>query len=171
MCFVNDGDWTARVYEVTQKTSERKRRCQECDQMIQAGIPFWNIWMQEYEECHTCTMGKCDCVQEDNNDLCCKCTEPDHGEEFETWHCQECHKFLEAIREAEIESGCSPYEAQPLCEQMVEAISNTDESDAERYFIKAAVKYPELGDSGYLKRLHEKCFPEKKFPDLEQGEN
>jgi hypothetical protein len=122
--------------------------------------------MEEHEECRVCEEDMCDCPEDENGEkVClnngCQCETTDLGESFDWRCCSQCHKFLDAIHDAEIEAGCRESESRPMLTSMVEEISEQDCKEAAKYFKVALRKYPELKMSGYLGNLWKKCFPAK----------
>lgn len=153
MCFINDYDWYASVTEKTSYPVEKETRCDECDGIIPVGATVHHIYQQEAEECRACEFGDCQCVGD-----CCQCAKPDPGETFDYDRCQDCHRFLEAVEAAEVEAGCSIYEARPPLGQMTEKINDGGRDEAKKYFKKAAKLHPELVKSGYLGWLWREMF-------------
>lgn len=156
MCFVNEPDWYASINEWTEYLAEKETRCDECHCRIQPGELVHHLFQQEHEECHACENCECECP--DVDDFCheCKCEKPNFGEDFTYDRCDGCHKFLEAIEESEIEAGCKSWEARPHLCGMLEEIregDNDDHREAKRYWKKAREMFPELMESGYLKRI------------------
>lgn len=153
MCFTGDYEWMAELCERDCAMADKPTRCGECHAMIRLGAKIHTIWLQQYEECQTCEEGECECDGE-----CCQCSEPAFGEESEESHCDQCHKFLQAVYNAEIASGCSYTEASPPLGMMLEAIGESGAYEAEKYFKEARETYPELDASGYLAALWLRLF-------------
>jgi hypothetical protein len=150
MCFWNDDyDWTAEVSEEEEFVASKPTKCQECYRLIPAGETMVHIWMQQYEECHACYDGECECPE----GRCCQCEEPVFGETFDYHRCQECDKFLMAVEAAEVEEGCARHESRPGLGAMASDIMDGDRENIKRYFKRALRDFPELKASGYLTRL------------------
>lgn len=155
MCFYNeDYDWIATVCEVSTEITDKPTKCRECYHPIQAGEIVHRIHQQESESCKNC-------LDEDGDPVKCTCGNPNYGENFDTRQCDGCHKFLQAVDEAELAEGCPPGSRQPNTEMMIETISELGTADAERYFTTARTRFPELIENGYLGRLWKKMFPKE----------
>lgn len=151
MCFTNDYDWTAEVFEETERAAEKETRCGECRRKFPPGTVMRHLWMQEHEECSRCSDAECDCPKDADGDCAeCKCEEPSLGEEFEYDVCPECDKLLKAVEAAEKEEGCHASESQPPLAQLFEQMRELDKDDVRRYVRKAEGMFPELAASGYL---------------------
>ena len=144
MCFVNDGyDWTAAICEESDATATRPYKCLECGSVIAVGEFIHHVHQQEYEDCQFC------------EDDYCGCETPDFGETFD-WHwCENCDKFLRAIKQAELDDGCSESESRPAM-PFWEDIQNIGSDGAKRYWVVARRMFPEIG--AYLDRLWVKMF-------------
>lgn len=155
MCFTYDADWCAAISEVTDTVATKETRCDECRATIPVGAFLHTVYMQEAEECVLCEYGDCACGVE-----CCKCEKPSFGETFDYSRCEGCHKFLEAVKAAELEVGCPEHASLPAYTAMIDDIGccNGDRCEAKRYFKKAKAMFPELVTSGYLGRLWRKMF-------------
>ncbi len=170
MCFINDGDWYASVIEHSTYCRPKPLRCTECCRQIRAFEPIHRTFMQEHEECDRCFGGseeECSCPISEKGGTnwcgeplrdCCQCPEPDYGESFETWRCQDCQDFLEAVKAAEIAAGCDASESQPPYEQMIEYLCEGGAAEAKKYYTKAVEMYPRLVANGYLPWLWRKIF-------------
>ncbi len=160
MCFYNDDyEWVARVVDDSDVVLSTPSRCQECGRTLEAGETVHNVFQQEHEECGACEDGLCDCPKDkDEECIDCECEDPDYGETFDYDRCQECDKFLKAVYEHEKDENCPPTERQPAYEMMIETISQFERENAVKYFRKAARMFPELKQSGYLKRLWRQMF-------------
>lgn len=154
MCFISEPDWYASIANLGVEPVGAPTRCAECGEVIPVGGIVHTIELIEWEECRRCEDGECDC----GDGECCRCAEPDFGETFRTRHCDSCHKFLEAIRAAEIDAGCPFDESQPNLGEMRQAIRDAGRDESERYFTRAAALFPELVASGYLGRLWRSIF-------------
>ncbi|MDE2100919.1 MAG: hypothetical protein KGL39_26975, partial [Patescibacteria group bacterium] len=154
MCFFNDADWYAEVYEEVISKAEKDFACEECGANVSAGEEYRYIFMQENEdtECEFCEKGK-----ERDGTKCLECNgtgSRDPGETFEYARCMECDRFLQAIEAAEIEEGCSRDEARPRLNYLREDIREADPVPMLRRYIKKAIEmFPELKKSGYLGRV------------------
>lgn len=159
MCFVTDCDWEAETQIKSHLKAKRRMICRECNARIEEGEEYFYIFQQEHEICNVCYEGDCDCPKDEDDDCIeCKCEEPDFGENFEYHSCLSCEKFLKAVQEAEVESGCSIYESQPYLEQMKGSIQEGGMEEAKKYFKKAKSMFPELVKSGYLGQLWKGLF-------------
>ncbi len=170
MCFVNDCEWYASVIEHSTYCQPKPMRCFECRRQIRAFEPIHRIFQREHEECYRCFGASeevCSCPIREGGGLdwsgeplrnCCQCPEPDYGESFETWACQDCHDFLEAVKAAEIEAGCDASESQPPYEEMIGYLSEGGAAEAKKYYQKAAEMFPRLVENGYLKWLWREIF-------------
>lgn len=156
MCFYNGCDWTASIVEKSDTVASKATRCDECGAAIDDGAFIHTVYMQEAEECLRCDNGECTCEE----DKCCQCEKPDIGETFDYTQCEGCHKFLEAVKAAEIEAGCNEYTSRPAYTAMIDDIGccNGDRDEAKRYFKKARVMFPELVTTGYLGKLWRRMF-------------
>lgn len=156
MCFyVDDVDWYAEVQEEEIKDSNGHMVCQECSRWLPKNEPFHYIYQQESEECKTCLNGECECHSTED---CCECTYPDYGEYYEWWSCRDCYRFLECIRQAELEEGCRDRESRPLLGMMVESLRDIGPKDCKRYWTKVKDTKEYLIDSGYLPWLWKELF-------------
>lgn len=164
MCFVTDDyDWTVGHQEESSEPATRPLRCGECGCAIAIGQLAHRIYMQEADEgseCLACLNGDCSCLWNDEKEEsdCCQCENPSVGETFEYHQCDECHKFLAAIKAAELAAGCREYESQPYLGQMICDVQNGGEREAKKYFQTALRQFPELKASGYLGRLWKRMF-------------
>lgn len=155
MCFVNDDyDWLAEVVEQSDHVLLAPIKCDECCRVIEIGETVHHIFMQQYEECHRCYEGECECEEE----KCCQCSLPKFGEMSDYDRCQECDKFLQAVENAELEAGCDRRDSRPPLTEMRSAIGDGGIAEAKRYFKMAKRDFPELAKSGYLGRLWKRMF-------------
>jgi hypothetical protein len=152
MCFLNEGDWTASLVEKQDTIAQKETSCDECCTKICVGDPLHTVYMQEHEECGRCDNGECEC------DKCCQCPEPDIGETFSYECCDQCHKFLQAVENAELEAGCDRSDSRPSYGAMHEEIRDGGAHEAKKYYTHAARDFPELVQSGYLKELWQEMF-------------
>lgn len=158
MCFVacNDYDWCASVVEWSDGHADGKEKCDECRAAPAAGAFVRRLYQQEHEECRICHPDGEDTppgVSENDGHA------HDYGESCDYVRCENCHKFLEAVKAAEIEAGCAPYESRPMLWMMHEDIRNGGADEAKKYWKKAAKMYPELVESKWLGRLWRRLFP------------
>lgn len=157
MCFVNDCDWFASVYNLGTMTVEKPTKCLECYGVVPYGATLHTVHMQEHEECHVCEYGECDCPKDKDGDCKeCKCDPPDYGERFHYHRCEDCNKFLNAIQIAEEEAGCGNDEARPLLTEMRDQLREAGPREAKKYYQVAMREYPELKD--YLTWLWRRLF-------------
>lgn len=141
MCFINEGDWTARVVEQDDNAvSNTEIKCGECRRAIPAGVPHISIYLQEHNE------DDWDDWDDDGNPL-----NFDPGETFETNRCADCEKLLKAVEASEMEAGCHRSQARPCLEMLFEEISES--RCGLRYRTKAQEMFPELEASGYLAEM------------------
>src|ERR1700722_8291329 len=143
MCFVQEAEWKAEVSETTEgpKTVDTTR-CSECGMGIDIGEWHKHIEMQEYEECHDCEYGDCDCATKNTEDHECQCDPPNYGETFVYDRCEGCEKLLAAIREVEIESGCGEHESVPLLGDLDNQLRNLgDHEERKKYADRFKEKY------------------------------
>lgn len=161
MCFTDDYDWCASAVTNEHKPAASDLKCDECDRIIPAGELYHYTYQQEHEECQRCEDHECNCVNWDDDSVnyCddCKCESPDYGETFSYDCCEECHQFLDAIKQTEQAEGCPPEASQPPLGMMLENLAEFDE-DAEKYFTTAKTLYPNLEASGYLERIRQRVF-------------
>lgn len=163
MCFTADYDWYAEVIDRSEPTATGKVICDECRMGIPRGAKYHHVHMEQYENCHDCACDACDCpplpcggkVCEDGD---CRCEKPNLGETFDWNCCDNCHRFLEAVRVAEEEVGCGGMESNPPLTKMIESIQEGGAEEAKRYWKKAVQMHPELLGSGYLVWLWRKMF-------------
>jgi hypothetical protein len=154
MCFYNDYDWSAEIYDQLDPVATEDLHCQECNREIKTGQQHHYIFMQESETCRHC----------DNLDLeCCECEEPNFGEQDEYWCCTDCWQFRGAVKEAEKDEGCPPGERSPSLQGMLEEISQFDGDEPQIYFAKAEAMHPHLKESGYLAWLWSKMFHDRPY--------
>jgi hypothetical protein len=154
MCFTQDCDWTAEINESSDVIAEKPTRCDECLATIAVGAFVHHIHQQEHEECQDCYAGECACEK----NRCCQCESPSYGETFDYDRCEDCHKFLQAIHDVEIEAGCREWESQPLLLSMVESVQEGDKDQAKKYVRKAIQMFPELKVTGYITRIAKRIF-------------
>jgi hypothetical protein len=159
MCFYNDDyDWRAELIQRQDGVADKPVACYECGDKIKPGQFVHHIYMQEHEDerCEWCDDGKTsdgtECQDCDGKGV------RGPGQTYDYDRCQNCHKFLQAVESAELEAGCSSYEATPSLEGMIEEIRNSDADEAKRYFKKALRLFPELKRGGYLGRLWNRMF-------------
>lgn len=155
MCFDNDADydWYARTQEEDRNPRAKDVRCEECLEPIPAGAPIFHIYLQQYEYCEACEEENCECVKD-----CCECEDPQVGETYDYYCCQNCERFLDAVEAAELEEGCSKADSRPLHAMMRAEMEGIGRKDARRYFKKALKMFPTLQTSGYLGRLWKGLF-------------
>lgn len=150
MCFVNDDyDWIAEESSRNTSTATAVYACCECGFPINIGEEYELLYLRQYEECHLCYEGECSC----DPDKCCQCDPAYFGETSEYTTCLNCTKFLHAVEEAEVESGCHRNEARPHLSQMEFDIRDGGMDEAKKYFKTARRLFPELVSNGYLGRL------------------
>ena len=123
MCFYNDYDWHADVWEETECALDRSRCCHECGERMLPGDWHRYIWMQEREDCILCEEGGCE-------------GRHDFGNTFEYVRCRTCDLILLAIHDVEAEANCPLDARQPALGELGEAIRYAD--DREKYAVKAA---------------------------------
>lgn len=143
MCFDNDADWHASIYETEARVAAdgEKLHCHECGVKFQPGEEYTYIFMQEYEECRVCEWEEAETP----------CEKHDYGEIYHYRRCEACSKILAAIKEVEEDEGCPPYATQPMLEELCEVFS--DRRDAKRYAVRAVELYPELEKHKWIKRV------------------
>lgn len=173
MCFYQDAEWYASIHEETRLVSDGTARCDECGEIIPAGVGHLNIYQQERECCEDCYDGVCDCPGSRDEDECvcdheCKCEQPNLGQTYTYECCNDCEKFRSAIYAAEIKAGCDHYEAHPPMGEMQQALIDAGEEECEKYFTMADEMHPELRASGYFARMFPKWFAVT--PAVEEGE-
>lgn len=149
MCFVNDYDWYSSVQEESTEAAVAPVRCDECSRWIMFGESYYHLYQQEHEECQCCEDGDCECKDGRDADGCvqdheCSCEKPAYGETFSYDCCDECHRFLQAIKEAEQEAGCDYTEAQPPLGEMMSAINDGGMEEARKYWKTALANYPDM---------------------------
>lgn len=173
MCFVHDAEWTAESYADAMIVAPKEFTCDECRRTIPAGSPARSVSMLEHGECRDCEEGCCGCVDaldedEDPQDHECKCEKPNYGEEYEYQSCDDCRKFLEAVKASELAAGCKEYESQPAFEELIEELATMrlydDEESFQRYIAKAREMFPELESNGYLAMIDERTKDEEESP-------
>ena len=165
MCFYADYDWTPDVYEEETVTLDKPRRCGECRRMFAKGEDLVRRYGQEHEICQACESGVCDCDSpRDRFDSCtdCRCADPEYGETYEEWCCEDCRDFLQAVQAAERAVGCGVDESTPPLGEMVEYIRDGEASEARKYFQRAAADFPALKRSRYLGWLWQTMFGKKR---------
>lgn len=151
MCFVHEGDWTARVYEESTVKATKPVKCLECFRLIPIGEEYTDIEMREYEECRRC-QDECSDWYEPNHPDCAD-EKHDFGEEMEHRICAECQKLLGAIQGVEEDDGCQGHETRPPLGELREVFWESDH--AIEYIDRARTESPELAMSGYLDRIYE----------------
>lgn len=156
MCFYADSDWVARQVEESSRTTQpgENLHCHECQRDITAGCTLHEIEMHEYDECQVCYDGECKCPDGD----CCRCEQPQYGEDCHWQVCNDCFRFLEAVQYVEEDAGCSGPETRPLLFRMQEAICDRGLAEAKPYWQRARKLYPDLASSGYLGWLWREVF-------------
>ena len=144
MCFVNDGDWHAAVYEVNDGPATKDDRCADCYQPIKVGDPVRYFFMQEYEECQTC-------YDDPEEPEYADCTH-NYGERFEARICATCLKFRAAIKVVEVAEGCREDESEPAIGELPDVLDrDMNEYDhVSEYKAKALEMYPELAGHPWL---------------------
>lgn len=163
MCFVNEGDWTAMVHESSEIVTTKETKCDECGQPIPIGAFARTIYMQEHEECSDCANEYCSCpiatIDNEEVKVCidkgCQCEKPNFGETFDYDRCEGCDKFLQAIEAAELEEGCSKYEARPSL-PMWDDLQGIGRDECKRYWRKAVSLFPEW--KAHFGMLWRRCF-------------
>jgi len=149
MCFDQDADWIARVYEETITTAEKPTRCDECGQKIPTGGWLLHVWMQQYEDClHTFDDDSAPLVE--GVEECPPDCKHNFGETYDYDRCESCDKILRAIEDLELKRGCHRNEARPLLTQMRDAVFEEPE-----YADHAIALFPEVAD--YVRKF----LPEK----------
>lgn len=112
MCFqsVDDYDWIASVYEVSDEVATERLRCCECGGRINVGEKCRSVYMQRYEECRLC----CGDIREQwDHDYegqklpPCDNDQHDYGETVQDYVCERCCKMIETIEEVENAEGCT----------------------------------------------------------------
>lgn len=154
MCFVQEGDWIARVNDADDILATVQMKCCECGDVIPVGAFAHTVHQQEHEECQACENGDCNCPWDFYYGArkCCRCEKPEFGESYDYVRCEQCDKFLRAIEAAEIEEGCHKNEARPMM-PMWDDLEGIGRQECKRYWKKAAKMFPELVASGHLAKL------------------
>jgi hypothetical protein len=140
MCFIQESEWSAEVSNVRERPANKASRCEDCGAKIEIGQWAQRHEQQEYEDC------ACEC---DHNDPDAPIDhEIDHGMTSQFDLCESCVKARTSIRAVEIEAGCRAHKSEPMFGELREAF----EAD-EKYAERVARDYPELVESGWLKRM------------------
>lgn len=160
MCFYHPDVEYSESIEHSTAIGDGCAKCSECHRTI-AG-EYEVVHMMEHELCQACEYGDCECQRDGDGDCAgCNCDEPQHGRKDTYYHCQDCQKFLKAIKAVETEAGCASDELSPCYSTMIEELrDNAEQGDADdvrRYFDRAVVMFPEL--AGYLEFLEGEVFP------------
>lgn len=157
MCFqsVDDYDWIASVYEVSDEVATERLRCCECGGRINVGEKCRSVYMQRYEECRLC----CGDIREQwDHDYegqklpPCDNDQHDYGETVQDYVCERCCKMIETIEEVENAEGCTAPHNRPLHGELREAFWESDH--AVEYIDRARDKFPELAACGYLDKVY-----------------
>lgn len=146
MCFYHDHHYYPGIYSDETGTATMTTKCYECGDRIHRGQTVRSIYMRQYEECKHCGVYE----GEDDPDKCedgCS-----YGEEFECDICERCTLLLAAIREVEVDAGCTESESQPAFGELRESFWESDH--AVDYIDRAAADYPELALSGHLDEFY-----------------
>lgn len=151
MCFYyDDYDWTADVFEESERVAEQSLTCVECGKGIAAGETHIRIFAQESEECLVCEWEEADEP----------CEEHDYGETYTARRCQSCERILKAVQSVEVEEGCPPHATRPAIGELDQAFY--DHANAETYANRVIEMYPTLADHRWVKHVLE---PEEVLDD------
>jgi hypothetical protein len=137
MCFNNDYDWYADVWDVTDGENDVPAKCIECGLAIASGEWRRHVYLQEDEECYRCEQG--DLKEGDE-----PCEVHDYGEIFECSICETCCKILKAIEAVEIDEGCPVGSRQPLYGELSQALFDDANCGDGKYAARALAEHPEL---------------------------
>ena len=140
MCFYHESEWTAMVQEEADTKADEETKCDECHGVIPVGAFLHTLHQQEYEECHACERGDCECSP-DGGKQCCQCSNPDFGETFDYEVCRGCHLLLQAIEKVEEEAGCKGSETRPSLSGMMEELSEGSKGECKKYFKRAKAMF------------------------------
>lgn len=132
MCFMNEGDWHADRYELTEGESDSEARCVECRCVIKPGEWRAHEYFQENDED--------DWEPEDNGDE----FSPGNTETHDT--CRSCWSLLAAIEKHEIAEGCQPADSRPIPGFLRESLNEDP-----HYIVPVIRSNPEL--AGAIARL------------------
>jgi hypothetical protein len=137
MCFWNDSDWTAQVYEEEEGPAPADTRCDECRGHIFKGQWRHHVFMQEHEECQACE------DTWDKDAPPCDDGKHEYGEQFDYNSCERCYRLRHAVRQVEEEEGCTGSEAEPYFGGLFEQVGSGEgwQHYADRM---AAMRLPEL---------------------------
>lgn len=137
MCFYDESDWTADVYDDQAWPFGRPTQCDECFRTLGYGDWRRTIHMEESECCKECGLYPGD-TPDDPDTACELC---DYGETADYVRCLACEKILLAIEASEADAGCPPHSRRPMLTELGDAI---DYEDGDRYRERALAMFPEL---------------------------
>lgn len=141
MCFYNDCDWSAEVYEENYTTLGGEAKCKECFRLIQDGEWRQYVYQQECEVCLICEDECSDDFREDADPETCA---HDYGQTFSADICRECCLILESIWDLETIEGCPEHAKQPAYGELAEALFEGASYEDDKYRRHALERYPGL---------------------------
>jgi hypothetical protein len=154
MCFYNDYEWCASVWEETEGNLDSSATCDECGRKILPGEWRRHIYQQEDETCSVCEY-------EEPGEPCEVC---DYGETYDYDRCQACEWILEAVESVEEEAGCPPDSRRPMLGEMRQSMWDNRE-EGRRYLQRAITNHAVVALAPWVIHfMHETSKPVETWP-------